>query len=269
MGWPPFSHLFPNLGLEAGRERALFLPDSHIYFNMAFSTPDASSGAYQTIDKIPADVQQNSVNSSDELPSQGLKYSKTRSTVTSLSTVSRSATALQTLGLKTFPSLRREQDVPKIAIQHDRGNALIRCLIHILPFAGAVILLYLNFSWYYVGYNIQTSDFPAFQFAAKLLELLMVASLTTAFLTLMRAHIMSKRGVPFGVAFAGQQIMQLTYLWSPDLWGSMASPAYSIPFKILLFLQIFFFGLLIAVVGPSSAALMVRSQRRLPMDYFN
>lgn len=85
----------------------------------------------------------------------------------------------------------------------------------------------------------------------------MIASLTTAFCSLMRYDLTSRRGLPFGAAFAALQIQQFTYLVSPDLWGSMSSKAYSSWFKLRLFLSIVLFGLLVAVVGPAGAASMV------------
>lgn len=101
----------------------------------------------------------------------------------------------------------------KIAARKDRSTALIRCAIHILPLSGALVLLFLNFSWYSVGNDLgyarnfdASAGLTGLQFAAKFHELLMVASLTTALLSYTRACLISEHGLPFGAAFAGLQV---------------------------------------------------------------
>lgn len=122
-----------------------------------------------------------------------------------------------------------------------------------------MVLLALNFSWYYIGTDFSSEGLAALQFAAKLHEMTMIASLTTAFLSYVRYGLTSKTGLPFGAAFAGLQVTQLSYLWSPEIWGLLASRSYGWKPKLRMALAIFFVALLIATVGPASAAAMVRT----------
>jgi hypothetical protein len=101
----------------------------------------------------------------------------------------------------------------KIALRKDRATALLRCAIHIIPLAGTSTLLYLNFSWFslsrgwgYSGNFDASSSLVGLQFAAKLHEMTMVASLTTAFLSLSRTYLVSEHGLPLGTAFMGLQV---------------------------------------------------------------
>lgn len=105
----------------------------------------------------------------------------------------------------------------KIALRKDRTTALLSCAVHIVPLAGAMILLFLNFTWFsltigrdFPGDFDASSGLVGLQFAAKFHELTMVASLTTAFLSLSRAYLVSDHGVPLGAAFAGLQVGDLT-----------------------------------------------------------
>jgi hypothetical protein len=80
-------------------------------------------------------------------------------------------------------------------------------------------LLYLNFSWFPLiskrgdeGGVHASSSLVGLQFAAKFHELMMVASLTMAFLSLSRTYLVSEHGVPLGAAFAGIQVGDLNYV---------------------------------------------------------
>ncbi|PMD29179.1 hypothetical protein L207DRAFT_642636 [Hyaloscypha variabilis F] len=169
--------------------------------------------------------------------------------------------ALRTFGLKLFPSLFQDPgpEEKKIAIQKDRIDACIRSLVHVIPLAGAITLLILNFMRYYVG-TFSSNGTAALQFAAKLHEMTMVSSLTTVLLSYVRYELVSKRGLPFGAIFASFRITELAYLWSPELWGSMTSKSHRWTFKLRLGLAIGLIALLVATVGPASAAAMIPRQ---------
>jgi hypothetical protein len=95
-------------------------------------------------------------------------------------------------------------------------------------------------------------------FAAKLHEIFMVVSLTSAFFSYILYSLTSAAGLPFGAAFAGPQITHLSYLWSPELWGALTSRTCSLKLKLHLALAIFFAAILMAIVGPAGASSMVR-----------
>lgn len=120
---------------------------------------------------------------------------------------------LRTFGLHVLQAWSKGSEPKKLAYQKDRATALIRCAIHVVPLIAALTLLYLNFSWYSTSdyWGVSASFQPAsglvgLQFAAKLHELTMIASLTTTFLTYVRFYLISEDGLPFGVAFSGLQV---------------------------------------------------------------
>ncbi|KAL9618555.1 MAG: hypothetical protein Q9160_006739 [Pyrenula sp. 1 TL-2023] len=85
----------------------------------------------------------------------------------------------------------------------------------------------------------------------------MISSLTTTFLSYMRHDLTSASGVPFGAAFSGLQIIQLSYLWSPEFWGALTSGDYGLLSKIRLALATILIALLAATVGPAGATCMI------------
>ena len=71
---------------------------------------------------------------------------------------------------------------------------LIRCLIHVPPLAGCVTLLALTFTTIVVEQN---SAFSILQFAAKLHEILMQASIAAILLSHVRYEITQDGCIPF------------------------------------------------------------------------
>ncbi|KAF1809704.1 hypothetical protein P152DRAFT_451660 [Eremomyces bilateralis CBS 781.70] len=181
---------------------------------------------------------------------------------------SRATVVLRTVGLKLLPALTRNKEHAKIALHKNRLNACIRCLVHIVPLSGAIALLVLNMAQYYISSNMLSSRIVALQFVAKLHELTMVASLATTLSSYTQYLLASKRGLPFGAAFAGLHVLQLTYLWSPELWGSMASKVYGWRFKLQMLSLIVLVTALMVIVGPASAATMIPRSILYPRNQY-
>ena len=160
------------------------------------------------------------------------------------------------LSVRSTGLVQSNHERPKIALRKSRWRAGIRCLVHALPLAAAVILLYLNLSNYYVGSTFSQESQTALQFAAKLHEVLMVASITTVALSYLYWEL-SSTGIPFGLAFAGLEVTKLSYLFSSEFLGSIQSRQFSFWHKARLILTITFTTALVATVGPSSAATMI------------
>jgi hypothetical protein len=95
------------------------------------------------------------------------------------------------------------------------------------------------------------------QFAAKLHELTMQASLATILLTYIRYELTFGLGLPFGALFSGLQITQLSYLWSLEFWGSMSSTKFPIRRRLILLVAVLVIIFLAAIVGPASAVAMI------------
>lgn len=164
--------------------------------------------------------------------------------------------ALQTFGLELL-GVRSETERPKVAIRRDRIEACIRCLIHIVPVGASLALIFLTLRWPYVGSSLSPDVVVGLQLMAKLSELLMVTSLSTAYLSYLRTELLSETGLPFGVAFADLQATNLSYLWSKEFFGSLTSKNYSWTIKIRFALVTSLFALLSASVGPAVATCMI------------
>jgi hypothetical protein len=115
----------------------------------------------------------------------------------------------------------------KAVMKKDRVMATLRCVVHLVSTSGAIALLILNASNYYIGGELSGSasqdsqKLGALLFAAKLHELFMLASLSTIFITYIRKELAFGEGVPFGTIFSAGQFKDLTFLWSPELWGAV------------------------------------------------
>jgi hypothetical protein len=127
-------------------------------------------------------------------------------------------------------------------------------LLHLVPLSSAVAVLILNWSQYFVGPSFTLST--TLQFVAKLQELLMQASLAEIVLSIVRSQIMDGY-LPLGALSASTQAMQISYLWSLDLLGAVTSRSFYGRRKVLFVCLVPLLILLTALVGPSSAVLMI------------
>ena len=103
----------------------------------------------------------------------------------------------------------RVEEEKKVAIYRNQKHALIQCTIHVLPVFGAVTLIAINLLQYCVDGGLSgvsgqdTEKLAVLQFAAKLHELLMLASLGTIVFTAIQRELALGDGLPFGAVFAG------------------------------------------------------------------
>ncbi|KAH6838714.1 hypothetical protein B0T12DRAFT_400182 [Alternaria alternata] len=115
----------------------------------------------------------------------------------------------------------------KVVMKQDQFKAALRCVVHLIPVSAALALLILNCSNHYIGGELSgtpgqdTQKLAALQFAAKLHELFMLASLGAIALTYIRKELVFGGGIPFGTVFSATQFKDLTFLWSPELWGTI------------------------------------------------
>ncbi|CZR57718.1 uncharacterized protein PAC_07607 [Phialocephala subalpina] len=154
-----------------------------------------------------------------------------------------------------------ESEAPKKIVTESRWNTLGICCVHSLPTAITVVLLVWNFCGVFfepVGASNQNARLNALQFAAKLHEVLIAASLSAVILTCVQYETLHGRGVALGSLFASFQVTDVGSLWSPGLWATgLASGIQGRHF--LLVLLVVLTVILGAVVGPSSAILMLPS----------
>ena len=124
----------------------------------------------------------------------------------------------------TFQGLRHPvgrgfHEPTKVAIRQSRLIALLRSLIHLIPFTFAVFEIVLNWNVYYVG----TKHYNAavYQVIAKAHEILIQSSIAAMVFSAIRRELVLGKGLPFGLLFGGLQVSQVSYLWSVELWGAM------------------------------------------------
>ena len=134
--------------------------------------------------------------------------------------------------------------------------------IHIVPVVAAMVLVILNWRGYFIGGELEgavgqdDAKFIALQFAAKLHELTISASLTTVILSYIRHELIQDSGLPFGAIVAGLQFKDISYLWSSEFWGAVCASWKKKLDKIVLMLLIVTCAGLAVSAGPASATLM-------------
>ena len=161
---------------------------------------------------------------------------------------------LQILSWKA--SLSKSTEEPKVAIYKDRKAALLHACLHLVPMSAALALMILNIRSYFVG-GISPTKVTALQFSAKLLEILMQASLAAILFGLVRHELVGGRNLPLGSILAPLHITDISYLWSLNHWGSLTSQDPRGWRKLSLLVIIPATIILAALVGPSSAVLMI------------
>ncbi|KAH0351851.1 hypothetical protein KCU81_g2105, partial [Aureobasidium melanogenum] len=152
------------------------------------------------------------------------------------------------LPMAVGPWKKKEQ--PKIALCTGLVPVLTGLLVHVLPLATCIALIYLNVTSYFIGTHVSTLTF---QFLAKFLELLVQASLGSAVFVYLRALFTGPDSVPFGALFAGLQITSISYLWSLEFAGVVTSREFKRVRKLSFLLLIAFSVVLAAGIGPSIA----------------
>lgn len=182
---------------------------------------------------------------------------------------SRASRLCRTLGISLFYNLyyknRHRKPLPmepeKIAINQDFGKAFRCGYIHFVPISTTIVLVVLNCKGYYIGSELagavgqDDAKFIALQFAAKLHELSITASLATVIFSYLQHKLVTDHGLPFGAIAAGSRFKEIDYLWSPEFWG-VASANWRKRDKTALTLLIITCAALVLSANPSSAVLI-------------
>ncbi|KAI4268412.1 MAG: hypothetical protein L6R38_007850 [Xanthoria sp. 2 TBL-2021] len=169
-------------------------------------------------------------------------------------------TTLRSLGLNVFVYVLQHflginlNEIPKKPFHRDRLLALLRSMVHILPFTIAMGEVIINWRGYYVGANIDGLNYM--QFAAKLHEMAMQSSLAVIVFCYVRHVLFSGDALPIGAFLSGLQLTQISYLWSMELWG-IASAKIPLRRRLGVMSMIIIAVLLASTVGPSSAILLI------------
>lgn len=168
-----------------------------------------------------------------------------------------------------FTKWRRSQEPKKAAIYRSQEAALLHTLLHITPLFVGITLVVLNVKTSFIG-SISSNGLTAIQFASKLLEVLIQASIASIVLAFVRNKILSKVGLPFGGFTIPFRTTDISSLWSLELWGCLTSTSSNLMTRSII--CIFFANAIIlaALIGPSSAVLMIpRPVSHLGDSYIN
>ncbi|KAJ5272478.1 hypothetical protein N7478_007603 [Penicillium angulare] len=165
------------------------------------------------------------------------------------------------LGIIFTKIVKRDKEYPKVVVWKSHQVALPKTLLHIVPFGISIFLVTINIIGYFIGTEISgiegynSAKLGALQFAAKLHEITILASLSMIVFTLVQMRLVSQK-VAFGSVFSGLQFQSLSYLWSKELWEVIVSE-WGQPHGKLFIVTLLLGMLLAPTVGPSSAVLMV------------
>ncbi|RSL74071.1 hypothetical protein CEP51_011664 [Fusarium floridanum] len=153
--------------------------------------------------------------------------------------------------------------------------ALARCTIHIIPALVSIGLVILNCRGYFIGNELEgpmnqdDMKLGLLQVAAKVQELLIVASVGSVIFHIIRSELVFGEGIPLGLLTSGWNFSQIQYFWSPEFLGclnwdrAMSSKQQCKRVGTLLFIAIS--GLLALVAGPAAAVLMIPRQKDWPV----
>lgn len=164
---------------------------------------------------------------------------------------------------------QRDREYPKVAIWKCRLVALPKVLLHIVPLCTSIFLVSINIIGYWLGTEISgiqgynSAKLGGLQFAAKMHEITIMASLSTIVFTLVQMRLVSQK-VAFGSVFSGLQFQTLSYLWSKELWEVIVSE-WGQPHGKLFVVALLLATVLAPSVGPSSAVLMVPKLQDWPV----
>lgn len=162
---------------------------------------------------------------------------------------------------------------PKVLISKNLVPRFTESLIHLTLLTITSYVLVLNFRntyWSDTGAPYVNTKLEALQFAAKLYELLICASLTSTALYLLRRVLWSDEGVSLGSLIASYGFGDVSILLSPAFWAGlgviMQPRQQSRHFAFVIFLVLAIF--MAAVAGPSAAILLIPQLNWWPVSYY-
>jgi len=153
---------------------------------------------------------------------------------------------------------RRYQPIEKAKIALKRGFPRLEFTVHAasLTIIGALLWVHVS-ETFWRDFEVkkqrrQNMELKAWQFAAKVHELLMLASLSFVVFYYMRKLLVRRQGIPFGLVSAPYLTSSPGMLFRRSFWVGWG---YHLPFGGLLFLTC----ILSFALGPSSAITMIPS----------
>ncbi|CAG1977385.1 unnamed protein product [Fusarium graminearum] len=157
---------------------------------------------------------------------------------------------------------KRKRQVP---IVKDRLTAILAALVHLPAISGIIVLSFYIFKNYYVGKelegipNYDVEKKLGIQLAAKLMEMFIVLSLNAIVFSMIRHEFTIGQSVPYGALVAGQQISEVSFLWSQEFF-SILGGKFSQTWKKIGFVLTVFVCTIMALGASSLSAVAMMPQ---------
>lgn len=158
---------------------------------------------------------------------------------------------------------------PKVILKRGIGGVISRSAFHFIGLAMTIVLSYLHISGFYIGASLEAWQNSGsegvkqllIQVAAKLLELVIISSLTTILVDVVRSLLLW-RSIPLGLLTAHTQFSNPGYFLSEDFWAAFWGFEKKRQFLsvALLFMLCGALGLL---TGPATAVLLMPAWRTM------
>ena len=145
--------------------------------------------------------------------------------------------------------------------------ALARCAVHILPILFSIVLLTLNLNGFFIGASLpgiihdDNINLALLQVAAKVQELLIMASISSVIFDIVRNKLLNGDGVPLGLIGSGFAFKDISWFWSAEFCCSMQ---YETKWwkKTFLTASLLIAGILAITAGPAAAVLFIPRQHK-------
>ncbi|KAI3580111.1 hypothetical protein IWW34DRAFT_620935 [Fusarium oxysporum f. sp. albedinis] len=161
-------------------------------------------------------------------------------------------------------SIRKKKN-RQVPIVKDRFTAILAALVHLPAIAGIITLSFYIFKNYYIGKELEGKpDYDVekklgIQFAAKLMEMFIVLSLNAIVFSMIRHEFTIGQSVPYGALVAGQQISEISFLWSEEFL-SIVKGKFSQTWKKIGFIITVFVCTIMALGASSLSAVAMMPQ---------
>ncbi|KAL8984697.1 MAG: hypothetical protein Q9177_004632 [Variospora cf. flavescens] len=150
--------------------------------------------------------------------------------------------------------------------------ALGRCSVPVLPVAVSSTILWVTSKQVFIGIDFrsaigsETINVALLQTAAKVQELLIIASLAAVAFQLLRYELKHGNGLPLGLLAAGFDFTKLSWLWSAELHGSLRTSGKrpGKPRRAAILLYLIMAAALVVLAGPSCAVLLIPQSQDWP-----
>jgi hypothetical protein len=174
-------------------------------------------------------------------------------------------TILKKWRIQAFQAIIQRKKNPQVPIVKDRLTATLAALVHLPAIAGIITLSFYIFKNYYIGKelegkpNYDVEKKLGIQFAAKLMEMLIVLSLNAIVFSMIRHEFTIGQSVPYGALVAGQQISEISFLWSEEFL-SIIKGKFSRTWKKIGFIITVFICTIMALGASSLSAVAMMPQ---------